>query len=73
MEEVKEKGIKRFINISGIVIAGMLIGILAGCGSQKPTNTVEEFMTSFKTGEFEKAGTYVKGGLDDLEGSNENE
>ena len=48
------------------MFAGMSLGILAGCGAEKPTDTVDGFLTSIQKGDFEKAGTYVEGGTDSL-------
>lgn len=52
--------------VTGIMFAGMSLGILAGCGAEKPTDTVDGFLTSIQKGDFEKAGTYVDGGTDSL-------
>jgi hypothetical protein len=52
--------------VTGIMFAGMTLGILAGCGAEKPTDTADGFLTSIQKGDFEKAGTYVEGGTDSL-------
>ena len=48
------------------MVTGVSLGILAGCGAEKPTDTVDGFLTSIQKGDFEKAGTYVEGGTDSL-------
>ncbi|USK61673.1 DUF4878 domain-containing protein [Peribacillus asahii] len=45
--------------LSGIMVAGLTVSMLAGCGSPKPTDTVNDFMTSIQEGDFEKASTFV--------------
>ncbi|MEH7107797.1 DUF5067 domain-containing protein [Bacillus sp. JJ1764] len=50
----------------GIMLAGILIGILAGCGAEKPTDVVNGYLTSIQKGDFKKAGSYVNGGKDSL-------
>ena len=52
--------------VTGIMVTGVSLGILAGCGAEKPTDTVDGFLTSIQKGDFEKAGTYVEGGTDSL-------
>lgn len=51
------------------VIAGLVIsaGLLAGCGGENPAGTVDEFLTSFQKGDFEKAGDYIDNGLEELQ------
>ena len=52
--------------VAGIIYAGMSFALLAGCGAEKPTDTVDGFLTSIQKGDFEKAGTYIEGGKDSL-------
>ena len=36
--------------VTGIMVTGMSLGILAGCGAEKPTDTVDGFLTSIQKG-----------------------
>lgn len=45
--------------LAGIVVAGLSVSMLVGCGAPKPADTVNDFMTSIQEGDFEKAGTFV--------------
>ncbi len=51
----------------------LLVGILTACGSSKPTNTVQDFMNSFKKGDLEKAATYIEGDFNEVVGEEDNE
>lgn len=54
---------KYFGMVGSVLLSGIL---LAGCGEQKPTDAVDGFLTSFKKGDVEKAGSYIEGGIDGL-------
>ncbi len=60
------KEIKKFI--TGFIVFGFTISLLAGCGSPKPADTVNDFLTAIKEADYKKAITYVdtnkKGDLD---------
>ena len=45
--------------LTAFFIVGMSLSILIGCGQEKPTDTVDGFLTSFQKGEFEAAASYV--------------
>lgn len=49
------------------------LGLLAGCSGEKPTTAVDEFLSSFQKGDFEKAGTYIEGGIDEINESAEDQ
>ena len=49
-----------------VLFSGLVLGLLAGCGSENPSATVDEFLTAIQKNDFEKAGTFVKGGTDSL-------
>lgn len=48
------------------MFVGMITGLLAGCGSDNPSATVDEFLTAIQKNDFEKAGSYVQGGTESL-------
>lgn len=45
--------------VRGLIVAGLAIGVLAGCGAPKPTDSVNSFMTAFKDGDYKKASSYI--------------
>ncbi|MCM3569009.1 hypothetical protein [Neobacillus mesonae] len=45
-------------------MAGLAIILLAGCGSPKPADTVNEFLTAVKEADVEKAVSYVEANKD---------
>lgn len=49
-----------------VLFSSMILGVLAGCGAEKPSSTVEDFLTAIKKNDFEKAGTFVEGGTGSL-------
>ena len=55
------------------VIAGLVVsvGLLAGCGAEKPTDTVDDFLTAFQKSDFEKAGKQIDEGLEELQSEEE--
>ena len=54
-----------------LVGALVSIGLLAGCGAEKPTDTVDEFLTAFQKSDFEKAGKQIDEGLEELQSEEE--
>lgn len=48
------------------MFVGVITGLLAGCGSDNPSATVDEFLTAIQKNDFEKAGSYVQGGTESL-------
>lgn len=54
----------KFLGI--ILLCGLLLTLLTGCGTEKPDSTVEDFLNAVQKNDFEKAGTFVQGGTDSL-------
>lgn len=54
----------KFLGI--ILLNGLLLALLSGCGGEKPDSTVEDFLNAIQKNDFEKAGTFVQGGTDSL-------
>lgn len=52
--------------VMNLMFVGLITGLLAGCGSDNPSSTVDEFLTAIQKNDFEKAGTYVQGGTESL-------
>ncbi|WP_157073444.1 hypothetical protein [Planococcus rifietoensis] len=52
--------------VASLMFVGMITGLLAGCGSDNPSATVDEFLTAIQKNDFEKAGSYVQGGTESL-------
>jgi Domain of unknown function (DUF4878) len=42
-----------------MMVVGLTFGVLAGCSSTEPKDTVQEFLTAIQKGDIEKAHTYV--------------
>ncbi|MDQ0428562.1 hypothetical protein QOZ98_001388 [Planomicrobium stackebrandtii] len=49
-----------------LMFVGLITGLLAGCGSENPSATVDDFLTAVQKNDFEKAGSYVQGGTESL-------
>ncbi|AQU78442.1 DUF4878 domain-containing protein [Planococcus faecalis] len=49
-----------------LMFIGLITGMLVGCGSENPSATAEDFLTAVQKNDFEKAGSYVQGGIDSL-------
>lgn len=54
--------------LTGLVVS---VGLLVGCGEEKPTDTVDEFLTAFQKSDFEKAGKQIDEGLEELQSEEE--
>ncbi|WP_162287873.1 DUF4878 domain-containing protein [Indiicoccus explosivorum] len=52
--------------VKGAIITGVSLVFLSGCGEEDPTTVVSNFLTAVQEGDFEKAGSYVEGGVDSL-------
>lgn len=52
--------------VVSLMFVGMITGALAGCGSDNPSATVDNFLTAIQKNDFEKAGSYVQGGTESL-------
>lgn len=63
----------RRFKVASFIVIGILIVILSGCGAPKATETVDGFLSSFQSGDFEKASTFVEGGLESIESTPGNE
>ncbi|WP_211284554.1 LptM family lipoprotein [Rummeliibacillus pycnus] len=59
---------KKILSLSAVVL--LSVG-LAACGQEKPEDAVNGFLTSFQKGDLEKAGTYIAGGMDKVNLSND--
>ncbi|TWT25284.1 hypothetical protein [Planomicrobium sp. CPCC 101110] len=51
---------------TSLLFSCLSLFLLAGCGSQNPSTTVEDFLTAIKKNDFEKAGAFVEGGTGSL-------
>lgn len=58
--------IMRKKKLVSLMFVGMITALLAGCGSEDPSATVDDFLTAIQKNDFEKAGSYVQGGTDSL-------
>ncbi len=52
--------------LMSLMFVGLITGLLAGCGSENPSATVDDFLTAVQKNDFEKAGSYVQGGTESL-------
>ena len=47
-----------FTNLCLLIVLGILIGLVPGCGSPSPEQVVADFWTAIEAGDFERAASY---------------
>lgn len=58
---------------SALLLSGLSLVLLAGCGAEKPDTAVEDFLNAIQENDYEKAGTFVEGGTESLTSAEEEE